>query len=169
MSKFDEKFWKELDTTLPGWQSENEARFLIENIQGDRYVEIGVAYGKSLILVEHHYGLDMEEITGIDLINHGVDKILNGANVAYGDSVDFSFTYDDETIDTLFIDGDHTYEGVKKDIEAWYPKVKKGGTIIFHDYQRDKVHEGVQQAVDEIKDKLSNFRYVRFIAAGEKN
>ena len=36
-------------------------------------------------------------------------------------------------IDVLFIDGDHTYEGVKKDFEMYSPFVKKGGVIIFHD------------------------------------
>jgi predicted O-methyltransferase YrrM len=36
-------------------------------------------------------------------------------------------------IDVLFIDGSHEYEDVKADFEAFYPHVKKGGTIAFHD------------------------------------
>ncbi len=36
-------------------------------------------------------------------------------------------------IDFLFIDGDHTYEGVKKDFEMYSPLVKKGGVVGFHD------------------------------------
>ena len=36
-------------------------------------------------------------------------------------------------IDLLFIDGDHTYEGVKKDFETYSPLVKEGGIIAFHD------------------------------------
>lgn len=35
--------------------------------------------------------------------------------------------------DFLFIDGDHSYEGVKKDAEMYAPLVKKGGIIAFHD------------------------------------
>lgn len=38
-----------------------------------------------------------------------------------------------EKIDLLFIDGDHTYEGVKKDFEMYSPLVRKGGIIAFHD------------------------------------
>jgi predicted O-methyltransferase YrrM len=38
-----------------------------------------------------------------------------------------------EQIDLLFIDGDHTYEGVKKDYEMYAPLVGKGGLIVFHD------------------------------------
>jgi len=36
-------------------------------------------------------------------------------------------------LDFLFIDGDHTYDGVKKDFEMYGPLVKKGGVIGFHD------------------------------------
>jgi MMP 1-O-methyltransferase len=36
-------------------------------------------------------------------------------------------------IDLLFIDGDHSYEGVVKDYLDWAPLVKKGGIIAFHD------------------------------------
>ncbi len=40
---------------------------------------------------------------------------------------------DGKMIDFLFIDGDHTYEGVKKDFEMYSCLVKKGGIIAFHD------------------------------------
>lgn len=33
----------------------------------------------------------------------------------------------------LFIDADHTFEGVKADYNSWYPKVVPGGYIIIHD------------------------------------
>lgn len=36
-------------------------------------------------------------------------------------------------IDLLFIDGDHIYEGVRKDFEMYSPLVRKGGIIAFHD------------------------------------
>ena len=38
-----------------------------------------------------------------------------------------------QKIDFLFIDGDHTYEGVKRDWEIYSPLVKKGGVVMFHD------------------------------------
>lgn len=37
------------------------------------------------------------------------------------------------SVDFLFIDGDHTYEGVKKDFEMYSGLVSKGGLIAFHD------------------------------------
>lgn len=36
-------------------------------------------------------------------------------------------------LDYLFIDGDHTYEGVKLDFEMYSPLVRNGGIIAFHD------------------------------------
>ena len=40
-------------------------------------------------------------------------------------------------IDVLFIDGDHSYEGVKSDYKNYSPWVKRGGLIIFHDIVED--------------------------------
>lgn len=45
--------------------------------------------------------------------------------------------FDNDSCDVVFIDMTHTYEHVKKDIEIWFPKVKKYGYIAGHDYQRD--------------------------------
>ncbi len=42
-------------------------------------------------------------------------------------------TLKDQKLDFLFIDGDHTYEGVKKDFEMYSPLVKNGGVVAFHD------------------------------------
>jgi len=56
-------------------------------------------------------------------------------------------------VDFLMIDGDHTYEGVKKDFEMYSPMVKKGGLIAIHDIAfHDKVPEcKVNIFWDEIK------------------
>lgn len=39
-------------------------------------------------------------------------------------------------IDILFIDGDHSYKGVKQDFDDWFPFVKKNGVILLHDSRR---------------------------------
>lgn len=36
-------------------------------------------------------------------------------------------------LDVLFIDGDHSFEGVMRDLITWGPQVKKGGLILLHD------------------------------------
>ncbi len=53
-------------------------------------------------------------------------------------------------VDFVFIDGDHTYEGVKADIAAWTGKVKSGGILGGHDYSYEtESGKGVSKAVDE--------------------
>jgi len=55
-------------------------------------------------------------------------------------------------LDLLFIDGDHTYDGVKKDFEMYSPLVKTGGLVVFHDIVDIPGPEfGVQRFWNEIK------------------
>lgn len=55
--------------------------------------------------------------------------------------------FKDESLDAVFIDADHSYEAVKKDIADWMPKVRKGGILAGHDYIQTFC--GVIQAVNE--------------------
>lgn len=52
-----------------------------------------------------------------------------------------------KVIRLLFIDGDHTYEGVRKDIELFCPLVRAGGVVIFDDF--DNTSPGVIKAAEE--------------------
>jgi len=42
--------------------------------------------------------------------------------------------FSDESLDFIYIDGDHTVEGCMIDLVAWYPKLKVGGVFGGHDY-----------------------------------
>ncbi len=57
-------------------------------------------------------------------------------------------TVDIGPIRLLFVDGLHTYEGVKVDIEDWMPRVSSGGIIVWDDYFNEG-YPGVRRAVDE--------------------
>jgi len=69
-----------------------------------------------------------------------------------GLSIDVAKTLLNESLDWVYIDADHRYEVVKADLEAWFPKVRKGGVISGHDYVKYENGEtvfGVIEAVDE--------------------
>lgn len=68
-----------------------------------------------------------------------------------------------EKIDVLFIDGDHSYEGVKKDFTIYEQFVKKGGLVIFHDIVEHPIELKceVDRFWDEIKKK---FKYEELIS-----
>jgi predicted O-methyltransferase YrrM len=52
----------------------------------------------------------------------------------YHDSRTFDTTPYRESMDYIFIDGDHSYEGVKNDTEKALQLLKPGGVIVWHDY-----------------------------------
>ena len=63
-------------------------------------------------------------------------------------SVKASSLFADGSMDFIYIDADHRYESVKRDIEVWLPKVRKGGVFAGHDYI--ECWPGVMKAVEEI-------------------
>ena len=67
-----------------------------------------------------------------------------------------------DEIDLLFIDGDHTYKGVKKDWEMYSPLVREGGIIAFHDVCFHKYMPTceVEKLWKEIKDKYKHFEFI---------
>ena len=61
-------------------------------------------------------------------------KYPGRCNVIRDYSVNAANTVEDVSLDLVFIDGDHSYNGVIQDIEAWRNKVKPGGWLGGHDY-----------------------------------
>lgn len=57
---------------------------------------------------------------------------------------------DDSSLDFVFVDGDHSAEGVLRDAQTYWPKVRPGGILFFHDYGNTADWtRGVKPAVDE--------------------
>lgn len=57
----------------------------------------------------------------------------------------------DESLDCIFIDGDHSYEAVKKDLAFWWNKLKKNGTLLGDDYYMGEVKRAVEEFANEIQ------------------
>jgi cephalosporin hydroxylase len=74
-----------------------------------------------------------------------VNHIINPIRTT---SLEAAQYYEDRSIDFVFIDAAHDYENVKADLNAWYPKVKKGGFIGGHDY--DLNWYGVVKGINEV-------------------
>jgi predicted O-methyltransferase YrrM len=69
----------------------------------------------------------------------------------------------------LFVDGDHSYEGVRADYEHWRDAIKPGGHLLFHDAAQPEryaaVSPGVTRAVEEIE-RFRDSGFVREPGAG---
>jgi len=68
----------------------------------------------------------------------------------------------DRRLDLLFIDGDHTYDGVRKDFELYHPLVRPGGLVAFHDVAEhtDRTCE-VPRFWDEVKQRYRHTEVIR--------
>ena len=88
----------------------------------------------------------------------GLDKFVQTIK---GYSHEVAEQFEDNIFDFIFIDADHRYEQVKKDINAWLPKLKKCGIIAGHDY--GNAGTGVKKAVDEIFPVTGHFKNVWYL------
>lgn len=60
-------------------------------------------------------------------------------------SLEAAKKFRDDSVDFVWIDADHSYKGVKDDIAAWWPKIKRGGAMGGDDFPM----AGVKVAVEE--------------------
>ena len=100
---------------------------------------------------------DGNNIVWIDLNNQyeilkNKYRDFDNVHIHKGNSVDILKKFEDEYFDIIYIDGDHSYEGVTKDLELSRNKIKNAGYICGHDYTIDKF-PGVVRAVNEFVDK----------------
>jgi predicted O-methyltransferase YrrM len=131
----------------------SELLSLVRGIEPKTVLEIGSEGGGTLFLFTKMASKDAN-IISIDL----PEGKFGGGYPAWKSGLFKSFAYDSQIVhliradshmpetldearktlggrplDFLFIDGDHAYEGVRKDFEMYSPLVRKGGIIAFHD------------------------------------
>lgn len=80
-----------------------------------------------------------------------IDPVKSVINPIKAISWEAAEQFQDNSLEFVFIDAAHDYQSVKKDIAAWYPKVKSGGVLAGHDYSWG---DQVKRAVDEVFPKI---------------
>jgi len=143
---------------------------------GDTFVEVGSLLGCSITYFTHAmmeagknfnvYAVDswagaFDEPNQANLINSlgGGDGFYNKFLEYMGEagiddivipirrlSVEASKCFDDDSLKGIFLDAGHSYEDIKSDIAAYWPKLKNGGILAGHDYF---YNNGVEKAVQE--------------------
>jgi predicted O-methyltransferase YrrM len=99
--------------------SDPEATLVSVDLPGGMY---GGGYPDWKIPLYESFRQDKQAIHLVRADSHATETLEKVKSILGGRPVDF-----------LFIDADHTYEGVKKDFELYSPLVRPGGTIAFHD------------------------------------
>ena len=101
-------------------------------------------------LEEYAKDVDIESILRSNLKKLGIYFYVHVIN-ANSDDI-FEQIYDN-SIDFMFIDGDHRYSQVKKDLDNWWPKIKPGGIFCGHDC------EGLEYDKRYIEEDYENNRH----------
>jgi predicted O-methyltransferase YrrM len=151
---------------------------LVKSLDSPYAVEIGRMLGGSAILMasagaqvlslDLHVSKTVEGEKG-EVADIALDKKLqelglrNKVEIIVADSHTYDTTSLIEKVDILFIDGDHSYEGVKKDYENWFKTVKSGGHILFHDACRSR---GGATCVAEVKKFVDTVPLIRIKDVG---
>jgi predicted O-methyltransferase YrrM len=113
--------------------------------------EFGGAYPEARIPFYQSFPKDNQKLHLIRNNSHLTETLGMVENCFSGQKIDFAF-----------IDGDHTYEGVKSDFSLYSPLLKKGGIIALHDIlpRKDLPDIQVCRFWDEIKDRYDSEEFI---------
>jgi hypothetical protein len=163
---------KYISKYIQGVFSTNDAEVLKEEVEklspGDIYVEIGVDEGRSA-RIAHEYAHPKVFKIWIDINDILPHKVSMGRApwmkqekmvglgkkgfYVHGDADQFAGVVLPE-ISLLLIDGHHDYDSVRRNTQIWEPLVKRGGTILFHDYDHPDVKKWLDEHYGDNKEVL---------------
>jgi cephalosporin hydroxylase len=111
-------------------------------------IDIGYPVNKQSVLMNinklnknHNYFEYIQGYSNDNIVLNRVKEIKNG-------------------IDILFIDGDHSYDGVLSDFNLYSGFVNNGGYIIFDDYNDHYHSPEVKPSVDDIIKSLNGYEII---------
>lgn len=84
-----------------------------------------------------------ERSTFINELKAKLEPFKDRVRLMIVDSEEAARRFPDEHFDYVYIDSQHEYDSVKRDLRAWFPKVKKGGTFGGDDYDVESVRRAV--------------------------
>ena len=164
--------------TISGWFDFDDVyRQFVDRMESGIIVEVGSWLGRSVVYLAEYvleqqkdiriYSVDtwqgsneeahrkyIEEIGGSDALYEQFLKNISPLPIdsiipIRKSSVEAAKLFADNSLDVVYIDASHNYIDVVNDIDAWLPKIKKGGIISGHDYSPD-IWNGVVCSVNAI-------------------
>jgi hypothetical protein len=136
-------------TDIDGWMDHKELIYLSEMASYSKFtIEIGSYKGRSSVVLSNSDKLVcIDDWEKEEIFEEFKRNIKPNTEYLKGHSDDMVDKFKDGCADLIFIDGGHTYNQVKKDLNNYWNKLKVGGKMCLHDYIYPKF--GVKEAVDE--------------------
>ena len=162
--------------------------YVKQRIKVEKMVEIGSYQGESTTLFAHMF--NPKELYAVDPFLNGYDE-FDGSSTGDFTNVIHNFNlrinqfscikhiktlsyeavdqFENDSLDFVYIDGDHTYEGVNKDITMYLPKIKVGGFIAGHDLGRESVTKALRNQLGEVDARFEDSSWVVQVTQRVKN
>lgn len=150
-------------TPVPISQYEDEFEELLKifrEIAPTKILEIGTHYGGTLF----HWVTEMKDGIAVSIDDHHLNRHLYDSwsqkvtvHSFHGNSHSKSailFAEQFKPYDFIFIDGDHTYSGVKQDWENYKDFIAPEGIIVFHDIAPHTLREISKCEVDKLWNEI---------------
>uniref|UniRef100_A0A6H1ZGJ0 Putative methyltransferase n=1 Tax=viral metagenome TaxID=1070528 RepID=A0A6H1ZGJ0_9ZZZZ len=92
------------------------------------------------------------------------DSAIGRVVILRGDSKEMASRIDDGSVDWVYVDALHTYEGCLGDLEAYRPKIRAGGLLLAHDWWAT---ETVNKAVADYLEKYTQDELIGVVEHGD--
>ena len=130
---------------------------IMSNHRPLKCVEIGSHRGESALVISSFPFIN--KLTCVDIHEYPElkerlkEKIdANTVDFIQASSIEYADTVENNSIDFVYIDAEHDYDSVKQDLSVWFPKVKIGGFLAGHDYNKEQFPGLVKAVCDFQKD-----------------
>lgn len=156
-------------------QKRDEIGKLLNALGYARGAEVGVQYGKYSRIILSTWGghltmvdawrefpkeqyVDLANVSEVEHLRNmawaveNVQAFMGRYEIVRALSANAAERHADQSLDFVYLDADHSYEGVMKDMKAWRPKIRPGGMLCGHDYLDAVIQEGnfgVKSAVND--------------------
>ena len=129
------------------WKGQSAAYMAEKIIEQDKNIKLYCVdtFEGSVDEKGHQNDEDVKAKRLLDVFHSNMSPFVGHYEAVQTTSVEAAKQFEDESLDFVFIDALHTYEAVCDDIDAWLPKVKKGGYIGGHDYNHPPVRKAVKK------------------------
>jgi predicted O-methyltransferase YrrM len=133
---------------IGAWQGSSTAFMAVEIINSGKNIKFDIVDSWNRFAIDGLHVLNPELFPDdyvYQLFLENMKPVQHVINPIRMDSATAAVNYKDESLDFIFIDADHSYEAVTRDLQAWFPKLKKNGHIAGHDYVDDeRVYKAVR-------------------------